>query len=112
MQNKSSKKTLIIIIIVVVLAVLGYFYFMGGQTPVQSDTLSENVSPELSATSQRVLSLLSQVQSLRIEAELFKSPLFRSFEDHSVPIPSQEVGRQDPFAPIPGVSNPGSEVKK
>ena len=38
--------------------------------------------------------------NLNINGNLFKNPLFTSLQDHSRPLPDQEIGRNNPFAPI------------
>jgi hypothetical protein len=111
MQKTGSKKNIIIIIAIVILAVIVYFYFKGGEKPVDSDTLVQAVDPEFSQRSEKLLSLLAQVQSIKIDVQFFKSPLYQSFVDHSVEIPEQEVGRDDPFAPIPGLIIPKADTK-
>jgi ABC-type cobalt transport system substrate-binding protein len=114
MQKQGSKKNIIIIIVIVLLAVIVYFYFKGGEQPAGSDNLVQAVDPEFSQRSEKLLALLAQVQGIKIDSQFFKSPMYQSFVDHSVQIPEQEVGRDDPFAPIPGliISKPETKTSK
>lgn len=98
-------------IVLVILAVIVYFYFKGGEKPASTDGLVPAIDPEFSQRSEKLLSLLAQVQSIKIDVQFFKSPLYQSFVDHSVEIPEQEVGRDDPFAPIPGLIIPKADSK-
>lgn len=50
----------------------------------------------------QVMSLLTQIRSLKIDATVFQSAVYRSLQDYSVAIPTENVGRDNPFAPFPG----------
>jgi uncharacterized protein YpmS len=102
-QPKSSKKTFIILIIIIVIALLIYFYTMGNPTEnsslVQTNTAG---SQDAQNVGSRVLVLLNQINSLKIDSAIFTSATYKSLVDYSIVIPEQPVGRQNPFAPIPG----------
>lgn len=98
MQQKSSKKTLIIIAIVIVLGGVSYFYFTG--TPKDDTALSvvgSETDSEAAIVGSRVLALLNQITSLKIDTALFQSPMYTSLVDHTVPIYEQNVGKDNPF---------------
>jgi hypothetical protein len=104
-QQKSSKKPYVIIGIVVVLAACVYFYFQGTSTSNVTGLLQANGdTPDVSA---QVTALFNQIQSLQIDATLFKDPGYLTLRDYSVKIPVLNVGRVNPFAPLPGVPSPG-----
>lgn len=107
--DKSSKKSWIIVIIIIAIAAGAYFYFQGGSAP-EDDLLS--VSPSSVLVGANVLSLLNQIQSIRIDTSVFSSPAYQSLVDYTVPIPTLNVGRPDPFAPIPGFALPVAPVKR
>lgn len=95
-MNKST----IILLIVLVVGAFVYFFVIGDDTQDisfllegNSDGISDNVGAE-------VLALLQQIQSIEIDASVFSSPVYRTLRDYSVSIPPQNVGRQNPFAPI------------
>ncbi len=97
-----KKSTILIIIVVVLIAGAVYFFFMGNQTPSDVGTLAVQNNPEIQASAARVLTLLNQVRSLKIDTDLFESQEYKTLRDYSVPIPPLEVGRLNPFAPLPG----------
>lgn len=100
--QKSSKKTIWIIVIIVVIAAVAYFYFEGASVPSTSGLLQTPESPDVTT---QVIGLLAQIQAIRIDSALFTDPAYQTLRDYSVAIPPQNVGRTNPFAPIPGVVN-------
>lgn len=101
-QKSFSKKGLLIVIVLLVVGAGAYFYFQGAPTDTGSSLSSsrteENV--EAAAVGTRVLSLLNQINSLKIDTSIFNSLVYRSLVDYSITIPEQNVGRPNPFAPI------------
>jgi hypothetical protein len=108
-QKKSSSKSWIIMIVVIVIAAGAYFYYQGQATPTDSLLTVDDTSVVVGAN---VLSLLNQIQSLKIDTSIFKSPVYQSLIDYSIPIPTLPVGRPDPFAPIPGFVEQTAPVKR
>ncbi len=103
MNTKSSpNKSLIWIAIVVFVIFIAYFMFRNPTAPESSSLLSNTVSPQANAASTRILSLLNQIESLKIDTTFFKNPAYQSLVDFSVEIPELNVGRPNPFAPLPG----------
>jgi len=100
-----NKKTIIIIGVVVLVLIFGYLYMTGTSTPKTSGNLIPG-SDSFGGVGSAELSLLNQMKFFRIDATLFKDPAYLSLLDYSVTISPQGVGRPNPFAPIPGVSNP------
>lgn len=101
MKPNPKNTTIVAIIAVIVLAIV-YFYFSGGATPESERTIE---AQSANVASNRVLSLLNQIQSLQINTDLFKATAYQTLVDYSVEIPELPVGRPNPFAPLPGVSN-------
>lgn len=104
MQQKSSKKSIIIVVVIIILALIAYFYFSGTPSDSSSSTLDMQ-SPEskdAEVAGARVLSLLNQINSLKIDTAIFNDPTYKSLVDYSVEIPEQNVGRPNPFAPLSG----------
>ena len=107
MQQKSSKKSIIILIVVIILGGLAYLYFSG--TPddsaisslTPSGTAGGDVAAEITSAT-RILSLLNQINSIKIDTEFFKSKVYMSLVDRMVVVPEQNVGRQNPFVAVPG----------
>lgn len=102
MNQPSSKKTLIAFMTVVVIGALMFFYTKGSPTDNES-SLESSRSPESLATDaigSKALVLLNQVSSLKIDASIFNSQVYQSLVDYSVQIPTQNVGRPNPFSPF------------
>ena len=104
--QKTSKKPIIITVIVVIVAVIAYFYYEGSKPTTDAALLQTQVDAADQEIGTQVLSLLAEINSLQIDKAFFQSPTYQSLVDHTVEIPVQNVGRDNPFAPIPGVSNP------
>lgn len=104
MNNKpATTKSTVWILIVIAVVGFGYYYFSSNSTPADSNSLSSTDSTT-AAAGVRVLNLLNQVQSLQIDKDLFKDAGFKTLVDYSVTIPPVNVGRPNPFAPVPGLS--------
>ncbi len=99
MHQKSSSKSIYIVVGVLIVFAIGYFYFQGSK-PVDNGALQELVPTDDVAA--RVVSLLNQIQSLKIDATFFDDEAYQSLIDHTQQIPEVPVGRPNPFAPLPG----------
>jgi len=100
----SSNKTTISVIAAIVIAAIAYFYYTGSTATSTSLVASTNNA----AVGSQVLDLLNQIQSLNIDASIFSDPGYKTLRDYSVPIPTVDVGRPNPFAPLPGFSTTGT----
>lgn len=103
MNAAPSKKKTYIVIILTVLAIGAYFYVTGDK-PASTGLISAENNPEVAQISGRVLALLNQIQSLKVDSKFFQSAAYRTLVDYSIAIPPQNVGRPNPFAPIPGAA--------
>ncbi len=92
-------KSWIILGVVVVIAVIVYFYYSGGQAPADSSGLTTDNGAAVGA---EVFGLLSEINSLSIDTSIFSGQTYQTLVDHTVPIPVLNVGRPNPFAPLPG----------
>ena len=102
---KSSKKTVVVIIIIIVVALIAYFYYEGTLPATDSTLQVSTASQNGQAVGANVLSLLSQIKSLKIDTTIFTDPAYQTLRDYTVAIPQENVGRSNPFAPIPGMSS-------
>lgn len=107
MKNQSSKNSWLIITVIIVLSITVYYLFFAGSAPASNSLLQ--AQPEGELVGAQVLSLLNQIQSLRIDSTFFQSPAYQSLVDYTVPIPAENVGRANPFAPIPGFVVPAAK---
>ena len=100
---KTSKKNIVIIVVIIIAAIIGYFYYEGS-TPVTNSSLQTTAaSDDAQAVGARVLALLNQIRSLKIDTSIFKDPSYMTLRDYSVAIPQENVGRPNPFAPLSGM---------
>ena len=104
-QKKSSKSTIISIVLIVAVALVAYFYYESTITVSNSGLESTSGTSDAQAAGMRVLNLLSQIRSLKIDTSVFKDPAYLSLRDYSVAIPQENVGRPNPFAPLSGISS-------
>ncbi len=95
-------------VVVIVMAAIGYFYVTGSSAPAGSSGLTAESNGDVGLAE---VNLLNQIQSIQINSSLFQDNTFLSLRDYTVDIPSQNVGRPNPFAPIPGVTNPNAVTK-
>ena len=113
-SQQSSKKTFIAVIIIAMIALGAYFYFKGEPSDDLSSSLETQDSPvsaDAQAVGTRVLSLLNQINSLKIDASIFDSAVYKTLVDYTITIPEQNVGRPNPFAPISGSAPQNSSLK-
>jgi hypothetical protein len=98
MNKPSSSKTPIVILVIILLIGAG-FYFYTNATPSDTNSLTSDDSStsEAALAGSKVLTLLNQITSLKIDTSLFKSPVYTSLMDHTVPIYEQPVGKPNPF---------------
>lgn len=103
MKNQpSSKKSIYILLAVIAVSALGYFMFTGNSTPDIGLLGTGETTPPIAA---EIVSLLNQIESLHIDTSLFTNPAYQTLRDYSVPIPALNLGRPNPFAPVPGMSS-------
>ena len=97
----SSNKKYIIALVVIVIGALGYYFYVSG-SPASSADSSLDMAPGQDQIGAQVLTLLNTVKTLHVDPTFFKSSVFQSLTDNTVPIPEENVGRANPFAPIAG----------
>lgn len=92
----SSKKTLLIVAALLVVGA-GVYFFMSGTPTDDSGLIVEEGGSDASLVGTRILSLLHQINSLKIDSSFFTSEVYSSLVDHTVPIYEQNVGKPNPF---------------
>jgi hypothetical protein len=102
----SKMKTYGTIAIVILVFLLLYLYL-----PSSSPAATLIVGSPYGSVGSSELSLLNQIRSLRIDTALFNDAAFRSLVDYSVAITPENVGRPNPFAPLPGESAPAAKTQ-
>ncbi len=96
MQFFKNNKTPILAAILGVLALAG-FYFIWGGSGSSSNLLSSPAVP--SSESQQLLATLGDLHAVTLDPGIFKNSTFVSLMDFGTVIPTQAVGRHNPFAP-------------
>lgn len=96
----TSIKIVIGVLAVAAIAFLYVTYFAAPPAP-PPDILAKEVPDGESAAGREVLNLLNSLNSVSFETNFFASKEFLSLEDFSVSLSPRDVGRLNPFAPIP-----------
>jgi hypothetical protein len=99
--HPTTMKTWYWIIGIIVVSISIYYFFLAGPSKATSSSLLEQ-GPASGVIGSQVLNLLNQISSLKIDSTVFQSAVYKSLQDYSVAIPTENVGRPNPFAPIPG----------
>ena len=113
MSKKSLIRNIIIFVVVFALAVVGYKFFFGSKTATPAlqttsglgvgttTTPSATTSAASSAVGGDFLSLLLNIQSIKLDDSVLSSKAFTVLQDFNRPIPPDaNPGRTNPFAPI------------
>lgn len=90
-----------VVIVTLIIAGGGYWYFTsqsGNEAPLTAS------QPSLSPEQTEFESLVSQLEPITFNTEIFSDPRFTSLVDLTTPIAPESSGRLDPFAPIQGVT--------
>ena len=91
-----NNRTTIGAVVLGMLIIAGYYLFWGGGGG--SSLLSSSPAP--SDESQQLLTTLGDLHSVTLDNGIFKNQLFMSLTDFGTVIPTQPVGRHNPFAPV------------
>lgn len=106
MKTNSSN----IIFIIIIVAVIGggiYFYKNKG-----SDATIEEVPVDTASIGSDIYALLAQLNSLKIDSEIFVDPAYQSLNDYTSIVRPEVQGRKNPFAPLPGTAVVKTTKKK
>lgn len=104
-----------LVVIVPFLVIISIFYYRDIQDYVLGEPTVSEVPEHVSG--ERAREALDRLDAIAFPVEAFTSSAFRSLEDITAPIPEEELGREDPFAPLPrkgknpAASTPGSATK-
>lgn len=107
------KRTAIIVLVVVVLVGgAAALYRAGasdeGATATRQANLPAGVATGTDAAAARITSTIYRISKLELDPAIFSDEAFISLRDQSEPIPSEPVGRVDPFAPLFQDALPGA----
>lgn len=95
-------KKILILIAVLVIVFLGYSFIRGGSVKNEDLLVStnQNVQNQAQLVGNEIISALNQIQTLNLSKDIFDDKVFQSLVDRSEEIPSEPVGKSNPFAPI------------
>ncbi|MES3005791.1 MAG: hypothetical protein V4664_02485 [Patescibacteria group bacterium] len=112
----SSHKKTIIGIIIIVLLFIGYAAFVpkssspDGTLTRQNTTGNTGTASDPNSPGAQFVSQLLAIQNIHFNLDLFKDPAYAYLQDFSRELTPQEVGRDNPFAPLEGGSGSGNFV--
>lgn len=98
-------KTLISTVFLIIIATaLGAYFTLSSNSEARAQSTLETMEEpgSFSNVGDDILVLLGQIESLNIDASIFQNPVYLSLTDFTVPIPKQNIGRVNPFAPFGG----------
>ncbi len=94
---KQNKLILIVVIIVIALLI---WYGMSSSNKTPNTLLTATQTSETDTGDRELLKLLTDMKSIRLDGDIFKSDAYLSLQDFSRDIVGEPVGREDPFAPV------------
>lgn len=82
-------------------AFAGTTFLLNKSASAQSG-LTEDVNSDQSVIAQRITLELNRLDQLKqkLNGNIFRDPVFQSLKDFSQPLPVEDKGRENPFAPI------------
>lgn len=95
-----KSNTIILIVITLVIAA-GAFWYFGGQQGTEAP-LTEAIPALDNPAESQFQVLVSQLQPISFNMEIFSDPRFTALVDLTTPITPESSGRVDPFAAISG----------
>jgi hypothetical protein len=88
----------LLLILGIVLVVFGVYYFVS-QSSIAGDSVDVQ-NEELVRRSEKIVSDIATLDSIRIDDEIFTDPRFMSLTDTRVSLVEVATGRSNPFAPL------------
>ncbi len=90
----------------VFLAIIGAWYFLGGDSTAPEEGLvTESFTSPASKEDRDLVATLLELRTVSLSAAVFSDPVFRSLKDFGSEIISEPVGRPNPFAPLLGAAS-------
>lgn len=98
---KPSANTIFIILTAVIVAGGTYWYFFIETATEPAVSTSE---PVQSITQAEFQTLVTELEPVDFDTRIFEDARFSALRDITTPVAPEALGRNDPFAPIAGVS--------
>lgn len=108
----SKYKKIILATIVIMVLFFAYNFFFGGKQEgdeLISGTINQRTAADVVGA--EIIQALNQIESLKLDRTIFEDPVYRSLIDRSEPIPSEPVGKTNPFDPISQSNQTGQVVE-
>ncbi len=109
-MKERGNTTKSLLIAVAILAALGFggYEYINRDSAASTDLLVSEASGSSSGLDGDLLKALQQLKTIKLNTGVFQDPVFRSFFDFGTTIQRQEIGRQNPFAPVGNASAPSA----
>lgn len=101
-KRKSHAKVIVISSIIAFLGLLAYENFA---YPVSAAEPLVATEGNTGVIDKNAMAALDRIDRIKLDSTIFQNRAFRSLQDIAVVLTPQEVGRPNPFAPIPGIVN-------
>jgi hypothetical protein len=93
-----DKKTIAAALGMLVILAAYLFYAQSKSSPSDGEITSVPVSPLDAKLGRELLAALAKLKSTKLDRTIFDDPVFLSLKDFGVEIPSEPIGRRNPFA--------------
>lgn len=93
-------KNILLGIVIVVLLFAGYSFWFGNKKEVDVLTSTVTEGNTQSPVGNKLLLLLIELKSIRLNDNLFQDPTFQNLKDFGQPLIPEPSGRRNPFAPV------------
>ena len=88
---------------------VGYNYFFAGENTAGPLIAIQQPAPP--SGNSDLLAILLALRSLRLDDTVFSDETFKRLQDFGIEIPTEPLGRPNPFAPLPGGGVSGPVIK-
>jgi hypothetical protein len=90
MKSLESHKGIVVAVFIFIFAIIAYNYLAPDTSTVAPDIVTSGPGAE-------VVSLYSSLQSITFDQSLFTSTGYTNLTDFSTPLPTEAIGRTNPF---------------
>ncbi len=95
-----NKNTILSIAIFVIIGIVVLIYMNGSGNTAEVSDVSVVAQSKISADAQYIISILTKMKGVKLEDPLFNDDIFKGLVDNTVTFNQEEVGRNNPFAPL------------
>jgi len=95
-----KNRTVIIIILVILIGLFIFSTFFNKGDKQNQPIVKKTVNSTTKLLGAEILSALNSLKVLKLDANIFVDPAFKSLVDFSRPVLEEPIGRKNPFAPI------------